>query len=112
MRAVHLFHHHLLLVGLLLGVVLLLLVSRHSEIHQSFHSLFSLRSLRLHLVEGVVQNLPVVGEELAHLLEVDFNDGVLRQQLSNDMKDVGENSLEDSLVDLGALCHGCIIWLC
>ena len=103
-RSIHLLHHLLLVLGLLLGIVLLVLVSRNSEIsHQSFHRLFSLRSIWLKLVERIVENLSVVREEFTHLLKVDLDDIVLSEQLTCAMDDVLENGLEDTLVDLSIL---------
>ena len=83
------------------------MVSRDSKIsHQSFNGLFSLRSVRLKLVERVVENLSVVGEELTHLLEVDLNNVVLSEELTSAVDDVLKNCLEDTLVNLSILGHG------
>jgi len=91
----------LLVLGFLLRIELLVLISRHTKVsHQSFNGLFSLRSVRFKLVERVVENLSVVREELAHLLEIDLNDVVLSEELTNAMDDVLKNCLEDTLVNL------------
>jgi len=76
------------------------LISRHSEIHESFNRLFSLRSLWLKLVQWIVEDLSVVGEEFTHLLK----------EFSGAMNDILENSLENTLVDLSLFRHGGEVW--
>jgi len=71
LRSVILLHHLLLRQLLLLCEILLL--ARHSEIHQSFNSLFSLWGCWLQLIERIVKNLTVGCEELTHLIQVNLN---------------------------------------
>jgi hypothetical protein len=73
--------------------------------------LFSLRSLWLKLVQWIVEDLSVVGEEFTHLLKVDLNNVVLLKEFSGAMNDVLENSLENTLVDLSLFRHGGEVWL-
>ena len=64
-----------------------------------------MRSIWLELVERIVEHSSVVREELTHLLEVDLDDVVLGEELSNAVDDVLKNSLEDTLVNLSILGH-------
>jgi hypothetical protein len=108
---VHVLHHLVLGELLLLGVVVLSLVAAHSVVHECLHGLFSLWSVWLELVQRVVKDLFVVREELSELIQVDLDNNVLSEELTNDMEDVLEHILEDCLLELGLLGHTGEVWL-
>ena len=54
----------------------------------------------LQFVEWIVEDLAVVGEELAKLFQVDLDNVVFGQQFSNDVEDVVQDGLEDTLVNI------------
>lgn len=96
---------HLLLIGGILAVVVLSVLV-DTEVHQCLHSLLALRCLRLHFVQWVVQNLPIVAAELAHLSKVYVDHLTFVEQFSDNLEDVEEHSLESSFVNLDVLGHG------
>lgn len=73
--------------------------------------MFTLRSLWLQFVQWIIENLPVVGEELTHFEQVDLYNVVLLEKLTDAVNDVTENCLEDSLVNISDFSHVGIIWL-
>jgi hypothetical protein len=79
-------HLHVLGELLLLSVVALWDVL--ALVHERLDSLLALWSLGLELVQRVIENLSVVGEELSKLLQVELDNTVLVEQLTNDLEDV------------------------
>jgi hypothetical protein len=79
-------HLHVLGELLLLSVVALWDVL--ALVHERLDSLLALWSLGLELVQRVIENLSVVGEELSELLQVELDNTVLVEQLTNDLEDV------------------------
>lgn len=104
---------HLLLIGWVLTVVVLLTHSHalthswlsYSKVHKGFDRLLALGCLRLHLVEGVIQDLPVISQELAHLSEVDVNHLTFREKFTKNLENVQKNNLKGALVSLDVLGH-------
>jgi hypothetical protein len=71
------------LIGSRTLILILRVVTVDSIVHQFLNRLLSLRCQILWDVVRVVKNLPVVGEDLTHVFQVNLNDVALRKDLSN-----------------------------
>ena len=85
---------------LLLFSIIIVLCST-AIIHEGLNGLFSMHLLGFQLVEWVVKYLSVVAEELSKFLQVNLNNCVLVEQLSDDMEDVLECLSKDCFVQVG-----------
>ena len=57
-------------------------------IHECLNGLFSVDLLGFQFVQWIIKHLSVVAEELAELLEIDLDNSILVEKLSDDMEDV------------------------
>ena len=75
-------------------------------VHQSFDSLFALKTSWLHLIERSVHYLLVHGLELSKIGKINLNIRLLAHQLTDDSEDVVEWDFERLLLEVDLFCHG------
>lgn len=111
LRVVHLINHLLLLILLLLTIVILFgNITRDTKVHEGFDSLLSLWRLWLQFVERIVEDLSVVGEQFTEFKEINFDDLVFREKLTDYLEDVTKSLFENVHIHLSLFAHVGIIW--